>query len=546
MQSSTSGTASASATAPAVLGDVVPRLYTPPLVQGAPGPCGCGCALTPDTSYGFDIVDWAETVLLYPADPWQRWALIHGLETLPDGRPRFRTLLIEVARQNGKTTLLVILSAWWQFVCGVPLILGTSTKLDYAKESWERQVEVVESAPALAEYRGRRWTRNANGEQQSWTTEKARYKIAPANEQGGRSLTVHRLILDELRHHYDYSAWGAAVNAGNAVNDFQVWGLSNAGSDRSVVMNALHEACEAFIDWAAESDAPNLQLAPGDWRTGMFSWSAETDADPLDVDQLAHANPSLGRRVDVETLLGAARLALAGDLAALNSFKTEVMCIRVRSLNSALDMGAWFRSKEPATLDAYRGRVALVLDVAPDMGHAILVAAALQDDGRVRVEEVASWSTVRGVISGETVDGVKTDPLTVWIERVRPYVFGWYPGGPAAALTSELADGSKRGRRGWPPRGIRVEPIRGTEPAAVCMAYAERIKADGVRHSGQDLLDAHHGNAERRNTGNGQWIFERKAGGGHVDGAYAAAGAAYLAVTVPAPRDAVPLRVVPD
>lgn len=72
-----------------VYGSTMPRLWTRPLVVGPPGPCGCGCALTPATSDGYDVAAWASDVLGVTLRPWQRWALIHGLELLPDGRPRF-------------------------------------------------------------------------------------------------------------------------------------------------------------------------------------------------------------------------------------------------------------------------------------------------------------------------------------------------------------------------------------------------------------------------------------------------------------------------
>jgi phage terminase large subunit-like protein len=519
-------TASGSPSALPVSGHLTPRLFTPPLVVGAPGPCGCGCALTDETSMGFAVAEWSTAVLHYPPDPWQRWLLIHGLEVLEDGRPRFRTLLVEVARQNGKTTLLVILALWWQFVCEVEMVLGTSTKLDYAKESWHKSVRVAEAAPALTGQRGRRWTREANGEQESWTTGHARYKIAPSNDEGGRSLTVHRLILDELRQHYDYSAWAASVNAGNAVTNFQVWGITNAGSDRSVVLNDLHDAGELFITWALEQGpGADLAAAPGDWRTGMFSWSCTDDMDPLDPEHLAVANPQLGHRVDVETLLGAARIAAAAGGEALAKFRTEAMCIRVRSMNLAVDLSAWGRSVEPESLEAYRGRLTACLDVSPDGGHASLVVAAVMPDGRVRVEAVASWDNLADVRA----------KLPGWLERVRPYTFGWFPATGAAALTAELGQ-RKIGRAGWPPRGVRVAEING-ETAPVVMSFAALVAERQIVHSGQELLTVHLGNAEKRARGSGgEWIFDRKPGsGGHITAAYAAAGAVHLARTLPAP-----------
>lgn len=509
-----------------VRGSTTPAYFTPPLVVGPPGPCGCGCALTDETTAGFAVVEWATDVLHYPPDPWQRWALIHGLELLPDGRPRFRTLLIEVARQNGKTTLLVILSLWWQFVCEVAMVLGTSTKLDYAKESWHRAVDVAEAAPALARQRGRRWTREANGEQESWTTSKSRYKIAPSNEEGGRSLSVDRLILDELRQHHDYSAWAAAVNAGRARRNFQTWALSNAGTDRSVVLNNLHDNALDMIRWADAVGADRvLELkheAPGDVRTGAFLWVCDVDADPLDVDQLAIANPSLGYRIELDDLLGDARVAVHAGGDALAKFKIESMCIRVPSLNQAIDMGAWSRMEIPATLDLERDRLAACVDVSPDGHRADLVVAALLDDDRVRVEVVKSWDNL-GDVRAE---------LPAWLARVRPYAFGWFPRSGAAALVAELAS-PKAGRLNWPPRGVQVAEIK-TETPAVCMGFAALVAEQRIVHSGQASLTTHMGNAEKAVTG-AVWVFDRRPGAGHVTGAYAAAGAVHLARTIPAP-----------
>jgi hypothetical protein len=456
--------------------------------------------------------------------------VIHGLELLPDGRPRFRTLLVEVARQNGKTHLLVVLCLWWQFVCEVELVLGTSTKLDYAKESWHKSVRLAEASVALARQRGRRWTREANGEQESWTAAGSRYKIAPSNDEGGRSLTVHRLVLDELRQHYDYSAWAASVNAGNAVSRFQVWGITNAGTDRSVVLNDLHDACEGFLSWLEKMAEPPASLegfaaagAPGDPRTGMFSWSCTEDMDPLNPEHLAVANPQLGRRVEADTLLGAARIAAATGGSALAKFRTEAMCIREKSLNLAVDLAAWGRSVQKATLDGFRGRLAACLDVAPDAGHASLVVAAIMPDGKVRLEVVKSW---------ETLNAVRLE-LPAWLARVRPYTFGWFPRTGAAALAAELGQ-TKAGRVGWPPAGVRVAEIKAETPA-VCMGFSALVAEDLTVHSGQELLTVHVGNGEKRWLGDALWIYDRRAGSGHITALYAAAGAAHLARTIPAP-----------
>lgn len=509
-----------------MLGSTTPRLFTPPLITGPPGPCGCGCALSPDTSDGFDVDEWARHVLYRPLDPWQRFLVIHGLELLPDGRPRFRTVLVLVARQNGKTETPVILSAFWQFVDQVELVMGTSTKLEYAKESWMKVVKLVERTPALTGERPKRWTRRTNGEQESWSSAGARYKIAAANEDGVRSMTPRRLIMDELRQHHTYAAWDACVPAGNAVSDFQAWCLSNAGSDTSIVLNEVRDDCLAFID-----------NGEGDHRAGLFEWSAPADADPLDPSALAQANPNLGRRIELDTLIGQARKAvrLGGD--ALAGFKTEVMCVRVRKLNPALDPAAWERCLAVGDLAADRSRVALCIDLAPDGEHATLAAAAVLADGRVRVEVVKAWE-------GPACLQAMRRQLPAVVATVRPRAIGWLPGGPGAVLSADIADRRKAGRHGWPPRGVKVDAIRG-DLAAVCMGFAEQVKSLQIVHSGDPLLDAHVEGAERLKRPNDTWVFAR-AGAGHVDALYAAAGAAHLARTLPSSLGEARLIVVTD
>lgn len=492
----------------AMLGSTTPRLMTPPLVTGPPGPCPCGaCALTRPTSYGFAVIDFARDFLGRPLDPWQELAAIHGGELLPDGRPRFRIVLILVARQNGKTELLVVLSLFWQFVEAQPLILGTSTKLDYAKESWFKAIKLARKTAALDALRPARWTREANGEQESWSTEEARYKIAPANAEGGRSLTINRLIMDELRQHRSYEAWDAAEPAASPF-DAQIWALSNAGDDRSVVLNEYRDEALQYIE-----------TGTGDPRLGLLEWSAPEYADPTDPAAIAMANPNVGRRgTDMETLLAAARRAVRKGGKALSGFKTERMCIRVKALDPAVDTDAWRGGLVVGDLSAVRNRVALLFDVAPDEQHATLTAAAVLPDGKVRVEPVAAWDDMR----------VMRRELAGRVARVRPQAFGWLPGGPAVAYAALL-----RKRPGWPPAGVKIEEIKGVETSAVCMGFAEAVKAGQVLHSGDPLQDAHVEGAEKLYKAGGLWVFARSSG--HCDAAYAAAGAVHLARTLPPP-----------
>jgi len=495
-------------TRPTVLGSTTPRLKTPPLVSGPPGPCGCGCALTPETSFGFSVVDFAADILLRPADPWQRWLLIHAGELLPDGRPRFRSLLVLVARQNGKTELLVILSAYWQFVQRVPLILGTSSKLEYAEESWTKAVKLIESCPDLAELRPPRWTSNTNGKQESWTSEGARYKIAASNADGGRSLTVHRLVLDELRQHYDYTAWDAAVPAMNAVPDAQAWCLSNAGDDRSVVLNDLRDMALQFVE-----------TGEGDPRLGIFEWSAPEDADPEDLAALAQANPNLGRRIDPDVLLGDARRAVLKGGPVLAGFKTEYMCIRVKTLGAPPPIGEelWLSLADAASETV--GDVALAVDVAPDQGSASIAVYGPRTDGRGHVEVVAMRTGASWVV-----------PALVKLKALHnPVAIGLF--GAAGALLPSLA------KEGITPPADRKRPMRGD----LAMPYASDLaeswggflvaaNSDDLRHRDQAPLTAAVGNARVKKAGEAESL-DRRTPTGDVGPLNAAIGARWAYVT---------------
>jgi hypothetical protein len=488
-----------------LLGSTTPRLWTPPLRD-----------LTPETSYGFEVIDFAREIG-HPLLPWQEFAVVHGGELLEDGRPRFRIVLLLVSRQNGKTELPVVLSVFWQFRKKIPLILGTSTQLSYAKESWRKAVNLVKGTRVLDGLHepGRKWYRLTNGETESWTVDDCRYKIAAANEEGGRSLTVYRGIADELRQHHSYDAWGAMEPACSPM-DAQIWTLSNAGDDRSVVLNDHRQAALDFIETGV-----------GDERLGLLEWSAPEDADPEDVDALLQANPRAGYGLDLDVLVAKGARAKRIGGAALATFKTENMCIRVRHLDPAIDPQRWKACLDAGELADARSRLALCVDLSRDEQHATLAAAAVLEDGRVRVETVAEWTGPRAAAELER-------DLPGWVERIGPKTVGWFPAGPAAAVAGRLKDRRKDGVRGWPPRGVTVAEIRG-EDTAVCMGLGKEITAGTLAHSGQGMLDAQVAGAEWLRRGDAK-VFTRR-GGGNVDAVYAVAGAAHLARTLPTRRE---------
>lgn len=517
LTSSESGAAAGSSEP--LLGSTLPRLSTPPLVTGPPGPCPCHCALTEDTSYGFDVIAFARDVLEMPLDPWQELAVIHGGELLPDGRPRFRHLLILVARQNGKTLLAKVLVSYWLFVEDIALVMNTSTDRSYAKRFWSQIIDLARGCEWTNLRLGREAERKSIGEESFKTLEGAELIFAANNGRAARSTTLWRWLCDEIREHHSRDCWESATGAMNAVASGQVVCISNQGGDDSIVLDSLRAPALEYI-----------QTGHGDPRLGLLEWSAPDGAEADDLEALAAANPNMGRPghgPEPDALIAAGRRARRAGGLELSGFTTEIMCRRVTLLDPAIEPELWAAAlADPIDLSEHRDAVALCLDVSLAADHATLLAAALVN-GRVYLEVVAAWD-------GPGCTRQARDELPALVARVGPRVFGWFPAGPAAVLAADLQE--QRGR-GWPPRRpggrrVKLEPIT-TDTAAAAMSFAEMVKALEVAQPGDPMLDAHIANAQRQRFGD-RWVFGRR-GAGPVDGSYAAAGGAWLARTMPPP-----------
>lgn len=495
-------------------GKIEPRIWTKPLRE-----------LTEYATYGYRLIEFAESID-EPFDPWQKWLAIHIGELLPDGRPRFRVLLILVARQMGKTKFAKIWILFNLFVYmpnryrDDPLLGAFSGKLEYAKRTWQSVVNTAQRVPMLAAEVPRNGVKSGNNEVLLSTVHGTQYSIAAANEDCFRSQSLPRLYADEIRRLKDFVAWEAAEPTTSSFRDAQILATSNQGDDMAVVLDSLRNPALTFIETGV-----------GDPSLGLFEWSSPDGADPTDVNALLQACPNAGWRTPIEPLLNRAARAKEAGGKQLASFKTEYMCMRVHNLDPAIDPERWNDCGQPASMDGLRDRIGCVLDVSPDQTSAILVAGALQPDGRVRLEVVNQWSG-RGCVAA-----VRRE-LGAELQRVKPRAFGWFPIGPAASLQADLSDpvkakANRSRRRGvWPPPGVQLIELT-AETAAVCMGFSEAVDALDIVHSDDPLLGLHVKSAQKLWISS-RWVFGRP-GTMPINGAYAAAGSWWLARTLPAP-----------
>lgn len=426
-----------SVAAPDLVGCEVPRLWTPPLRE-----------LTPETSRGWEAAEFAETVLGLGLMPWQRWLFEHALELDDAGAFRFRTVIVLVARQNGKTTWVQALALWRMFVDRAALVIGTAQNLDVAEECWTGAVDMAESVPDLAaeiaavdRTNGKKALRLVSGE---------RYKVAAASRRGGRGLSGDLVVLDELREHQTWDAWAAVTKTTMARPRPQVMCLSNAGDIRSVVLNHLRDKGLATLDGG------------GDRSLGLFEWSAPPGSDLSDRSAWAQANPSMGRTIPAAAI----EAAVGTDPEPV--VRTEVLCMAVDRLAAdGIGPDAWEAWLDPGAVPG--DPVAVGVDVQPMFRSAAIVACGPGADGLPVVEVVEHRKGMKWAVEALRVlqDSTGCGPV------------GLDPSGPAGALLEDLARA-----------GVEVDALTPARMTLACSGLIAAVVADdgGVWHRGDPVL----------------------------------------------------------
>lgn len=491
------------------------RVFTPPLRD-----------LTPATTRGFELIEFARDILEVPLLPWQEWLALHALETLPDGTYRFRTVVLMIARQSGKSTFLMILALWRMYADGAPLVIGTAQNLDIAEELWTAAYELAESIPELAELIDH--VDKTNGKKALRLTSGERYKVAAASRRGGRGLSGDLVLMDELREHQSWDAWGAVTKTTMARRMAQVWAASNAGDSASVVLRYLrslaHEAL-GFPDGKAGLDgkaaAPDDGEDGTDESLGIFEWSADPKRALSDRDGWAEANPSLGYTITEKAIAAAARTDPEWV------FRPEVLCQWVSTTGTGpFPEQSWAKTTvEKVKRDTARP-VAYCVDVSHDRTMAYVAIAFWDVEGRRRVEIAARRAG--------------TDWVIPWLlspdRRVRPeHLTLQWNGAPVSSLVTELEQVEN------PPWGELV-PWRGPD-----LARASGLMYDAMRtataeheddrrvvltHGPQPALDVAATSAVVKPLGDG-WVIDRKNSPQDASPLVAALGADWLLNTNP-------------
>jgi len=479
-----------------LLGREEPRVFTPPLRD-----------LTPDTTLGFEVIEFAEDVLGLTLLPWQRWLFVHALEVVdePDGswRLRFRNVIVLIGRQNGKTTMGRVLALYFLYVLGVGLIIGTAQDISNAEDVWEQVVETAESNPDLAEHIKHVW--RTNGAKRLQLTGGRDYRVRATNRRAGRGKSADLVLLDELREHQTWDAYAALSKTGMARRNALLWCMSNAGDGTSVVLRHFRLRAHAMLgdpdgivaalrDSETPADEGGRSLE--DTALGIFEWSAPPGADVGDRTAWTYANPSLGYLIDESTM----RAAAADDPE--DVFRTECLCQWVTAtVDPPFPVGAWDAGRDERSEIAPDSPVWYGVDVSDGRGTTSIAVCGRRGDRDWHVE-LAAYRQGVGWVPGWFQTEASRGPIKVAMQT---------HGAPVSSMAEIIAAID----------GVELVECKGPDVAgwsgrlwdAVAAGDPERTGPPDVTrvwHRTQPALDLAANVAATRPLGDGAWTWDRR------------------------------------
>lgn len=402
-----------------------------------------------------------------------------------------------MGRQNGKSTLLQVLSLWRMYVDGAPLILGTAQNLDVAEEQWSAAVEMAEENEELAA-EIEKITRT-NGKFALKLESGQRYKVAAATRKGGRGMSGDLIIMDELREHANWESWSAVTKTTMARKRAQTLGASNAGDASSVVLRSLRNKClDALREDRTKAEA-----------MGIFEWSAmvweEHPSNPEktgwrnmptgDRAGWAMGNPSVGH--DGGVSWEALEAAYGSDPDSV--FRTECLCQWVSSARGGtFEEGLWESLVDVHSQIQPGSGYWLGVDVSGDGSTTTISAAGYREDGLIHGEVLVSrtgtdwvkeWFTSPD--AGGRFEERRLDPefMGAVIQKT---------GAPASALIEPLESA-----------GVNVVPWGGADLGIGTTQFYNTIRSKGLRHLNQEILNVAVSMAAVRPVGD-TWYWDRR------------------------------------
>lgn len=438
-------------------------------------------------TYGHSVAGIAER-LNTPLMPWQRYVADVALEVNPDtGRLQYRTIVITVPRQSGKTTLLLSLMVQRALgFSGRQNIVYTAQTQKAARKKWEEEhVQTLNASSFAGLYK----VRYGMGTEQITWNNGSRHSLTAPTEKAGHGETIDQATIDEAFAQEDSRLEQALRPAMITRPQPQLYVVSTAGTARSLFLKKKVELGRAKVDGRV------------DGAIAYFEWSAPDDADPESPETWYRCMPALGHTINIDAIRADYEDMELAEFrrAYLNQWSDEIpeqwLIITEQD---------WLALQNNESLIPPENRFALGLDFTPERSFGTIVASGLNQLGQYHLEITANES--RGIFDHR--------PGTAWmVPRAKELIDKWnpcavviQPNSPAGSLIPEIQTYLDKTRNSK----TRLETPSGTEYAGACGAFYDRVYSDQLAHTGQHPFMVALAGAQKLDLGEGAWKWNRK------------------------------------
>jgi phage terminase large subunit-like protein len=345
---------------------------------------------------------------------WQRYVLDVALEYDPEtGFPYYRNVTVTVPRQNGKTTMLLVLFLVRALANEKQSIIYTMQDRNEAKKKL-----VNEWIPLLEETNFRNYftTTQANGNEAMKFHNGSLLSLAATTKRSAHGNVIHLGVADEAFALPDARMEQAFIPAMRTKKDAQYWVISTAGT-----------FAESPYLWSKVEQG--RVLVRDDIRDGTcyFEWSADEDADPALESTWLSCMPALGVTMDVATIRGEYQAAVTSNN--LSEFKRAALNQWVTAkTDPVISLERWKQLIVPEDEDEVTAQWALAFDVAEDRSSSSIAASWKRPDDKWQVVLIESAPGTNWVAQAIADIWHNRRPIGIWLDR----------NGPAGSLISDL------------------------------------------------------------------------------------------------------------
>ncbi len=428
-------------------------------------------------SAGQEAVELAASAGLH-LYPWQQHVLVDSLAERPDGRWLTPHVAVVVARQNGKGSILEARELAGLFLFGEQHILHTAHEMRTSFEAFRRIVSLIDGSADLS--RRVKSVKQGNGKEGIELLNGARLQFIARSKGSGRGFSGDLLIYDEAYALTDEQI-DASLPTLSAQRNYQIWYTSSPPLDA-----ATGEPLYRLRDRA---------LQGGDERLAYFDWGAEPGADLDDRQIWAATNPSLGLRIEEQTI--ADERAAMTDL----GFSRERLCIwppRAGDGWAVIPEADWRALADPDSEPV--DPVAFAIDMTPDRSWTSIAVAGRRADGLGHVEVTDHRRGSHWVVERVLELQARWNPCAIVID----------PAGPAGSLIGDLE-----------AEGVELQKPFIRDAAASCGAFWDAVcgrhaetgeKIRALRHRDQAELSVALAGAVKRELAE-TWAWSRRDAG---------------------------------